>query len=122
MPKTFEQIIAEYYELNLQEKEAKDAKKPLNEEIKSEMSSRNLKTDKIGGFKVTVGTQDRSKMDSEKLVAKLKELGLTEAIKTVEVPDDAMIERLIYNDQLNAQVVQDCVIPNFVQTLTVKKI
>lgn len=118
--KTFEQSVQEYFVFDQQEKAAKDAKKPLNAIIKDEMKSRDVKTVNVGDIKVTYAIQDRSDIDKDKLVAKLKELGLTDAIKTVEVPDDAIIERMIYNEQLDPAIVQSCVIPKFVETLTVK--
>lgn len=46
--------------------------------------------------------------DEEKLLAKLKELGATDCIKTVEVVDMNNLENAIYNKRIDAAALADC--------------
>lgn len=69
--------------------------------------------------KITI--QNRDSFNNDALVKKLKELGLFEAIDTVEVPDMDKIEDLIYNGKLNAANIADCKITKQVETLSVKE-
>lgn len=78
-----------------------------------------------GGYVVTLGKQDRSSIDEEKLIKKLKQFAPdTECIKKKEYIDMDVLENEIYHGQLSddAMVAMDeCRIPKIVMTLSVKK-
>lgn len=115
-----EQKVDRYFELNTQEKEIKNEKDPLNASIKEEMRARGIEEFDSGRYTAKSAKQERTKMNPDKLLAKLKELGLTQAIKVVEQPDEAMVEELIYNKQLDPADLASCIDVNIVEVLTVK--
>lgn len=119
-------MIQRYGDLNEQAKQIKKEMEPLNASIKSIMVTRLAGQDKVrvdaGNYTAEMVIQRRRSMDQEKLVAKLKMLGFTQAIRTVEVPDEKVIEDLIYNGQLPAAELADCIREQEVQVLTVKPV
>ena len=72
------------------------------------------------GITAKLSEQDRASINSDGLVAKLKQLGISTAIKVIEVPDDAMIERMIYDKELDPQIVADCTVHKIIHVLKVK--
>ena len=62
-----------YYELNETKNRVTKELKPINEEIKSSLAEVGLnKLDTDNGYRIEIGTQNRSTVDEEKLVALLK--------------------------------------------------
>lgn len=98
----------------------KDADK-LNKEIKQEMKAGGLKNIDTGKVVATYGVQERTSMNRDKLLKRLKDLGLQEAIKTVEVPNETVVEDLIYKGHLDASKIQDCIEVKEVEVLRIKK-
>lgn len=117
---TLEQKAAKYYELDKQEKDAKKAKTPIGDEFKSLYPTKGQY--EAGEFMIVRGTQERTNMNEERLIQKLKDLGFNEAIATKEVPNQEVIESLIYEGKLPAEVLQSCVDVQYVQTVQVKKV
>jgi len=72
------------------------------------------------GIKATLNEQDRASINSDLLVVKLKEIGALNAVKVIEVPDDAIIEKMIYDEQMDPQIVADCTSHKIIQVLKVK--
>ena len=60
--------------------------------------------------------------NQEKLLAKLKEVGLTECIKTVEVVDMNNLENAIYNKKIDASILADCEIVKETPKLNIYKV
>ena len=112
-----------YYELNETKNRVTKELKPINEEIKSSLAEVGLsKLDTENGYRIEIGTQNRSTVDEEKLVALLKLKGFNEAIKTIEVPDEALVERLVFSGELSPEEYSACINQKIINTLTIKKI
>lgn len=116
---TLEEKAAKYFELDQQEKTAKKAKTPIGDEFKTIFPGKG--TFEAGAFNIVRGTQERTSMNEEKLIQKLKDLGLEQAITTKEIPNQEVIESLLYDGTITADLLQSCVDVNFVQTVSVKK-
>lgn len=117
---TFENKVKMYAELDTQEKAIKKQKDPLNKSIKEEMKSKGLSKFEHENIVVDYSVQERTSMNEDRLVMKLKSLGFDEAIKTVEVPDQAVIESLIYEGKLSPIELDDCIEKKRVEVLKVK--
>ncbi len=92
-----------------------------NKVIKSRLTELQLSKASSSKYTVTLSTVTSESFDEPKLVEKLKALGNTDCIKTVEVPDMNAIENAIYNGKLNASELADCKVTNTTQRLTIKK-
>lgn len=114
-----ENLIAEYAEIKEEEKRVKSRVKTLNAKIKKELKACNLTKVEFDGVTATLITQDRSKVDEEKLVQRLHELGLDDAIIKVEKPDENKVEGLIYEGTLSPQQIEDCITKKEVETLRI---
>lgn len=115
----FEATVEKYVELDAQQKALKKELDPMNKEIKAHMKSNNMKEFKTADFKVSFSVQERTSMNEDALLKKLKALGLTEAIVTVEKPDETVLEKLIYEGKLDASELESCIERKFVEVLKV---
>lgn len=112
-----------YYELNETKNRVTKELKPINEEIKSSLAEIGLnKLDTDNGYRIEIGTQNRSTVDEEKLVALLKLKGFNEAVKTIEVPDEALVERLVFSGELSSEEYSACINQKIISALKIKKI
>lgn len=117
------QLAEVYYELNETKNRVTKELKPINEEIKSSLAEVGLnKLDTDNGYRIEIGTQNRSTVDEEKLVALLKLRGFNEAVKTIEVPDEALVERLVFSGELSPEEYSTCINQKIINTLKIKKI
>lgn len=99
----------------------KKATDEQNSKIKEIMQANNIsKYNTINGLQAQISIQKRESFIDSKLLAKLKELGVTSPIKTVEVVDMDELENVIYNHQLDAAELTDCKQVKEVVTLKVK--
>ena len=114
------QKVEQYAQLDAKAKQLDELKKPLNAEIKSYMKHHELKEVSAGAVKAVYGKQERVSMNQDKLLGKVKQLGLTQAIKIIEVVDEQILESMIFNGELSAAEVEDCVERKIVETLTIK--
>ena len=115
-------IIKDFYV----EKNILDEKKKiidgLNKQIKDVMKELDIKDfETDNGLTAKITIQNRDSLNEEKAIIKLKELGLTSAIKTKEYLDLEEIENLIYNQKLNPAELEDCQIKKSVTVLNVKE-
>lgn len=117
-----ENLVKTYHSLDSQIKELESEKKPLNLTLKDHMRQNGLKDLAVGGLKLSFSVQERASMNEAKLLRRLKELGLDEAVKMVEVPDQAVIERMLYDGTLTPQTLADCTETKVVETLSVKEV
>ena len=115
------EMVKEYYKYDTAEKAAKKSKELLNKEMKKMMRSADLEEFETEELIATFSIQERSSMNEVKLVAKLKELGFTDAIETVEKPNAGVLETLIYDGKLDPALIADCEITKEVEVLSVKK-
>jgi hypothetical protein len=114
------QKVEQYVALDVKAKQLDTLKKPLNAEIKAYMKESGIKELSTADVKVVYGVQERVSINEPKLLEKLKALGVTAAIKTVEVVDHEKLEGMIYNGELQASAVEECLERKEVETLTVK--
>src|SRR6185312_3212090 len=92
----FKNHVATFAVLDAEQKKLKKESDPLKDRIKDYMGQHELDVYKVGPVTASYSIQERKSMNEPMLVNKLKALGLDEAIKTVEVPDQSAIEELIY--------------------------
>lgn len=118
--KDLPELVEEYAKLDDLEKSAKKQKTPLNTSIKRVMKDSGTDVFTVGNVTATYGSYEKDTMNEAKLLERLKQMGLTEAIQTVEKPDTAVIEDLIYKKKLDPQVLADCTESKTVETLSVK--
>jgi hypothetical protein len=116
----FEDKVKHYFKLDQEEKSVKKEKTPLNVAIKDHMKSNALNAVEVDGIKVSYQVQERTSMNEDKLLLKLKSLGLTEAIVTVEKPDSESVSKLIYDGKLTTEELESCIEKKYVEVLSVK--
>lgn len=103
----------DYYkkETDVQNKRIKEV---MNELEKTEFETEN-------GIIAKINVQKRESFIEDKLIAKLKELGVTTPIKTIEVVDMDELENVIYNGGLDASELTGCKQVKEVVTLKVTR-
>lgn len=114
--------IENYYENKKMLDSLKEDVDNRNKEIKSLMQKleiNDFETD--NGTKAKITTQKRESFIEDKLLLKLKTLGITEPIKTIEVIDYDELENAIYNNKLDASILTDCKQVKEVVTLKVTR-
>lgn len=121
-----EDLLKELIEVYYEDKTAMDGYKKSvdkhNKQIKEMMQDYNieeLETD--NGLVAKMNIQKRESFNEAKLLEKLKTLGVTTPIKTIEVVDMDLLEDSIYNGQLDASKLSDCEQVKEVITLKVNK-
>ena len=103
------ELIDNYYQDKEQADYFKKMADDFNKTIKSVMQ--NLEVNEFetnSGLIAKLNVQKRESFVDEKLIAKLKELGVTTPIKTVEVVDMDELENVIYNGSLDASELTNC--------------
>lgn len=118
---TLPELVKEYFKYDQDEKKASKFKKPLNEKIKKAMREGNVEIVAVDDIVATFKIQNRTSMNEARLLEKLKELGLTQAIQTIEKPDAGVIEALIYDGVLDASDLASCSDTSEVAVLSVKQ-
>lgn len=117
-------LIEEYFTVDMTYKQATKQRKELNEKIKVAFDIGDFEVDtKLHGkVKVSNRTHDRTSMNDEKIVALMKELGHTGAIKTIEVVDKDALNDLIFQGIILANQLEGAVDVSEVRVLRVTKI
>ena len=118
---TLEVLIPKFFEKDSEQKAMKKEADKIKSSAKDKMTELNMEEFEVGDLVATLKSQDRSAMNPEKLLAKMKELGHTSAIKVVEVIDETAVEDLIYNGKLQAEEIADCLEPKIVSVFSVKR-
>jgi hypothetical protein len=116
------ELIKDYHTYNTKEKEFKNLKDPLNKKIKEIMKNHNLQEFEADDLVAAYSETEKVSMNEERLLRKLKELGLEEAIETIERPNQSVVEQLIYDGKLDPAAIADCVETSVVATLRIKKL
>lgn len=100
--------IKRYYHTNERAKEDKKLLDKLKSTLKKKF--------KIGdsysteeGYSLEINKQTRTSMNNEMLLDILKENGFTEAVKTIEVPDDQVVEELLFSGKLTTEMISPAV-------------
>lgn len=102
-------VLSRYIDLKSREKVLKVDIDVLNKGIKAVMKEKDLARFEDGQFIATYSTSCKAVPDEEKMIARLKELGFTEAIKIKEVVDAEVVESLMYHGKITAAEMADCV-------------
>lgn len=113
-------VLLKFAQYDAEQKRLKKISEPLKKQIKDYMSENDIEKLEEGPVVAQFQRQERVSTNEEKLVDKLKSLGFDKAIRTVEVPDQEVIEELIYQGELNPAELDDCVIRKEIERLTVK--
>lgn len=115
-----EELIPQFFATDSQQKVFKKEADGLKTKAKEKMASMGVGSFEVGNLVATLSTQDRSSLNPEKLLERVKELGFTSAIKTKEYIDEAAVEDLIYKGQMSADQIADCMEPNTIYVFSVK--
>jgi hypothetical protein len=115
------ELVKSFHEADATEKSAKKKAEPLKAEIKKLMSSASLEEFETDGLVASFSVQERTSTNETKLLNRLKELGLDNAIETVERPNSAVLETLIYDGKLDPATIADCFDTKNVEVLKVSK-
>ena len=120
MEENLENLIEQYYDFKNRADDLKKAADNYNKDIKDNFAALGISEYSTkSGFVAKITIQNRESFKEDMLVQKLKELGATTAVKTIEVPDMEEIENLIYNGKLDASKLADCKETKQVTTLKV---
>lgn len=115
------ELIPRYYEMKKEMDSYKAQVDADNKEIKEIMKRENLEKENCGEYTAKYTVIDKSYFNEEKLIAKLKLMGNTEAIKTKEYVDMDILEKQMYNGEVNALEIASCKVPKTEERLIVKK-
>lgn len=106
--KDIDKMVTEYHEVSGTYNETKKKRDALNSELKEELLLLADKKYVSGAIEASLTPSTKTTMNEVKLLARLKELGLTEAIRTVEQPDTEKLAELIALGKLNANELKMC--------------
>jgi len=116
---TFETLIPTYYEKHKAETDLKKQSDELNKKIKklfTENDSTLVKSTKakkderqyvVGNLKATYYLKESLSIDEEGLVEFLKKHHYTDAVKTVEVVDEDVLEKMMYDGTITKKHIQE---------------
>jgi hypothetical protein len=113
---TFEDV-KKLGQMNQEFSELEKKIKPLKDKIKNALLDAKAKKGTFGDLELTVTFQNRDTMDEDKLVAILKEKGLTDALITIEKPDPNKLPGLIGDGLITDADIAKCMIPNKIAIL-----
>lgn len=115
------EVLVQYDQLNDQAKQASEKAGKLNAQIKEYMRTHDLRVLTSGKVSATFSVQERTSTLVEKMIERLKNLGLNEAIVQVESLDEAKVQNLIYEKRLTPQQIEDCIEVKPVEVLRISK-
>lgn len=113
-----DELIEKYYQVKEDEKEVKQVVDELNEKIKTYFKENNLDKYEANGYKASVTKAVKKKYIDKLLIPRLKSLGFSEAIDTVEVINNDVLESLLYNNKLKIEDIEDC--QNIQETISLR--
>ena len=116
-----EDLIPQFFQKNAEAKSIRKDADKLKEKAKEKMAELNMVEYEVGDLVATINHQDRSSLNPDKLLEKMKKLGHTKVIKTVEKVDETAVEDLIYKGELKPEDIADCLESKIVKVFTVKK-
>lgn len=101
-------LVVDYHKTSSDYNTSKKKRDALNKSLKDELMKLAGKSYTAENIEATVSPSTKTTMNEEKLLTRLKELGLSEAIQIVEKPNTAIIEELISSGKLNANELKTC--------------
>jgi hypothetical protein len=113
-------LIERFGEMNERVKELKKLTDEDNKEIKKFMSTSGLDKVTSEHFVASYSVSKSESFDEEKLINRLKALGCSHVIKTVEVVDMELLESAIYDGQIAGSELADCKVVKEIPKLVVK--
>ena len=116
---TIQELVDQYGTLNAQSKKLADEAGKVNNRIKEYMKDNGLEIIETTNFKATYIVQERSSTITEKLIERLKALGLTSAIKMIETINEEEVQNMMYDGRLNASQIADCIETKGVEVLRI---
>lgn len=87
--------------------------------IKELMKEEDIQLYNCGTHTAKMSVQTRQSMDENKLLETIKSLNRPDLIKTKEYVDMDLLEKAIYNEEINASELNSCMITKKVTTLKV---
>ena len=117
--------MQEYIQIKKQADDYKKQVDKLNAQIKSIMEQEGLEVVINGTDKISKVVQERQSLNEERLIPIAHEFGVTEIIKTKEYIDTDVLEKMIYNEQLDNSFLdelEDCIDIKHVVTLRIGKV
>lgn len=121
MEDNLKELIRLFYEDKQQLDKCKKSTEEYNKEIKEGMAELGVNDFVSNDLIAKINTQYRESFDEDKLLNKLKELGVTTPIKQKEYVDMDELENVIYNNVLDASELSSCKIVKEVVVLKVSK-
>ncbi len=122
VPEQLKELVHEFFKHDQLAKQEAKLADPLKAKIKDAMSEFGIGEFEHDGVAAVYSVQERTNPNGEKLLQRLRELGFEQAIKTVETVDTAVLERLIYDSEIDTEAIADCFTTNKVAVLTVKAV
>lgn len=103
-------LLKEYSEAKDMENRYRKVAEPLNKEIKDYLLSYNIEKYESDKSDITAVISKTNKVSWVEpiLIERLKKLGHSEAVKTIEVVDYEKLESLLYNDIIKEKKIEDC--------------
>ena len=122
-------MVSAYADVKAREKEVKKDVDELNKDIKAAMIEGNISEAHGGGYVATLTEQKREDFDEDKLITLFKKNldtnpELAKCIKTKEYIDMEALENLIYNAEVDNNIVTEmgkCKVEKVTQVLRIKK-
>ena len=87
--------------------------------IKSIMSEEKIDTFDTGNYTAKMSIQNRQTMNEDKLMEIIKDMDRFDLIRTKEYVDMDLLEKAIYNEEINPQHLNSCITTKEVVTLKV---
>lgn len=114
------QLVERFGINNEQVKSLKKLTDADNAEIKKLMVASSLASVESEQFVAAYSVTKQESFDETKLIQKLKDLGVTNVIKTVEVVDMELLESAIYDGEVSGSDLADCKVIKETPKLVVK--
>jgi len=117
-----DRLIPLFYVNDKEAKQYIEVSEGYKKEIKQLMLDGSIEEFPCGDLRATCKISTREDFNQDRLLAKIKQLGVQGIIKTVEVVDMDALENALYHGQLNAAELVTCRESKEVVTLRVSKI
>lgn len=95
-------LIKDFYTNDNLCKKYKKIADPIKEQIKNIMIDKNLQSYKFDDYKTSCSVIQSASFDPDILLAIVKDMGLTQLIKTKEYVDEDLLEQMLYKQNLDA--------------------
>ena len=89
--------------------------------IKNFMAILKVEEYTVNGYTAKISNQLRQTMNEDKLLLKVKELNRPDLVKTKEYVDSDLLEKAIYQGELSAEDLADCMTTKEITTLRISK-